>query len=235
MNRYEFDKVRLQKYMPQLRIAAFLSADALGKKVGLSKQAISVIEKNDKPITKLQYIGIRAAFEDEIEKKPQNIDFRDMYDLVFSEPDFYKKNKEQVEKAIGLIERDIKIYKTELKEKIKKIQKKHSLVKTASNALMVGGLVGVTASATVAAVGGIAAMLFPAVYATSERNRKNLMNAMDKFETLFLEMAEEKERELMAGKIPEKVREQLDLRDDNPNRRSSYINEKRWLKEAFLA
>ena len=66
MSQYEKDKERLQLYMAQLRGCAGLSAEALANKVGLTKQAISYMETHpEKPMTKMQYICIRAVFDEE--------------------------------------------------------------------------------------------------------------------------------------------------------------------------
>lgn len=101
MTRYEKDKERLQKYLPQLRGCAGLSADALAQKVGITKQAISFMEKHpEKPMTKMQYICIRSVFDEEYHKNPDNLNLRDCYDLVFSDPDFYEENLIRIEYAM---------------------------------------------------------------------------------------------------------------------------------------
>ncbi|MBQ7562359.1 MAG: DEAD/DEAH box helicase family protein [Lachnospiraceae bacterium] len=110
---YENDIVRLQKYLPQLRKCAGLSAEELGKKLGVTKQAISALEAyKDKMISKVHYIALRSVIDDELLKQKQNINLRDCYDLVFSDPDFYKKYEEKIEYTIGLIIEDIKKQKT---------------------------------------------------------------------------------------------------------------------------
>lgn len=155
MSQYEKDKERLQLYMAQLRGCAGLSAEALANKVGLTKQAISYMETHpEKPMTKMQYICIRAVFDEEYRQNPENINLRDCYDLVFSDPIFYDEHKDRVEYAMYQAVEDTK---TQKKKNRADAKKANSTLSAAG-----GSLVGATA-ATVG-IGGIAAATFPLMF-----------------------------------------------------------------------
>lgn len=153
MTRYEKDKERLQKYLPQLRGCAGLSADALAQKVGITKQAISFMEKHpEKPMTKMQYICIRSVFDEEYHKNPDNLNLRDCYDLVFSDPDFYEENLIRIEYAMHQAVEDTKIQK-----------KKNRAEAKLTGSTLAGGTMAGTTAATLG-VGGIAAATFPLMF-----------------------------------------------------------------------
>ena len=153
VTRYEKDKERLQKYLPQLRGCAGLSAEALAKRIGTTKQAISFMEKHlDKPMTKMQYICIRSVFDEEYYKNPDNLNLRDCYDLVFSDPDFYEENIIRIEYAMHQAVEDTKIQK----------KKNRAKVKNTGTALVEGTIAGTTAATL--GVGGIAAATFPLMF-----------------------------------------------------------------------
>lgn len=153
MTQYEKDKERLQKYLPQLRGCAGLSADALAQKVGITKQSISFMEKHpEKPMTKMQYICIRSVFEEECYKNPDNLNLRDCYDLVFSDLDFYEKNLIRIEYAMHQAVEDTKIQK----------KKNRAAAKITGTALAGGTMAGTTAATL--GVGGIAAATFPLMF-----------------------------------------------------------------------
>lgn len=153
ISQYEYDRDRLQKYLPQLRGCAGLSAEALGQKLGITKQAVNAIEKrSNRPLTKMQYICIRAVFDEECSKNPDNINLRDCYDLVFSEPDFYKKNIQKIEYAMHQAVEDTKIQKRKNRAEAKK-----------NTAIAAGTTLAGATTATIA-IGGIAATIFPLVF-----------------------------------------------------------------------
>lgn len=155
MKRYEKDKERLQKYLPQLRGCAGLSADALAQKIGTTKQTISFMEKHpEKPMTKMQYICIRSVFDEEFYKNPDNLNLRDCYDLVFSDPDFYEENITRIEYAMHQAVEDTKIQK----------KKNRAEAKITGAALTGGTMAGATAATL--GVGGIAAATFPLMFPT---------------------------------------------------------------------
>ena len=154
MDRYKFDKARLQKYLPQLRACAGLSIEELATKVGLTKQFISYLENHlDKPMKKLHYLGIRLVFNEEICKNPENINLRDCYDMVFSDPIFFKDNKERVEYAIYQAVEDTKKH-VKLERKLNKKRGKNLVCKAGAT------------SATLA-IGGVAAAVFPMMFSAA--------------------------------------------------------------------
>lgn len=153
MTRFEKDRERLQKYLPQLRGCAGLSADALAQKVGTTKQAISFMEKHpEKPMTKMQYICIRSVFDEEYHKNPDNLNLRDCYDLVFSDPDFYDENITRIEYAMHQAVEDTKIQK----------KKNRAEAKLAGAAISGSAIAGTTAATL--GVGGIASVTFPLMF-----------------------------------------------------------------------
>lgn len=155
MGQYEKDKERLQLYMAQLRGCAGLSAEALANKVGLTKQAISYIETHtEKPMTKMQYICIRAVFDEEYRKNPENINLRDCYDLVFSDPTFYDEHRDRVEYAMYQAVEDTKTQK----------KKNRADAKKANSALSAAGGSLVGATAATVGIGGIATATFPLMF-----------------------------------------------------------------------
>lgn len=165
-NRYEYDVERLQRYLPQLRGCAGLSAEAFGKKVGMKKQAINFIEKHpEKALTKMQYICFRAVFDDEYLKNTENINLRDCYDLVFSDPKFYEENKARIEYALYQAVEDTKIQKRKNRAEAKKANSHKTGVVGAVTGAITGAsatLAGTTA-ATIG-IGGIAAATFPLLF-----------------------------------------------------------------------
>jgi len=58
---------RLQRNLPAIRKMAGWSAEALGQKIGMSKQHISKLETGKSIMTLVQYIAIRTMFDYEIQ------------------------------------------------------------------------------------------------------------------------------------------------------------------------
>lgn len=58
---------RLQRNLPAIRKMAGWSAEALGQKIGMSKQHISKLETGKSTMTLVQYIAIRTMFDYEIQ------------------------------------------------------------------------------------------------------------------------------------------------------------------------
>lgn len=159
-SRYEYDRDRLQKYLPQLRGCAGLSAEALGQKLGITKQAVNAMEKHtDKPLTKMQYICIRAVFDEECSKNPDNLNLRDCYDMVFSDPEFYEENVARIEFAIHQAVEDTKIQKRKNRAEAKK-----SADSTSKDIAAVPTKTFAGTTAATMGIGGIAAATFPLMF-----------------------------------------------------------------------
>ncbi|PKM60726.1 MAG: XRE family transcriptional regulator [Firmicutes bacterium HGW-Firmicutes-4] len=62
---------RLQGNLSTIRKMAGWSAEALGQKIGLSKQSISKLETGKSLMTIAQYIAIRTMFDFEIQNNPE--------------------------------------------------------------------------------------------------------------------------------------------------------------------
>jgi len=58
---------RLQRNLPAIRKMAGWSAEALGQKIGMSKQHISKLETGKSTMTLVQFIAIRTMFDYEIQ------------------------------------------------------------------------------------------------------------------------------------------------------------------------
>ncbi len=160
MNQYIEDRDRLQIYLPYLRACAGLSMEDLAKRIGITKQGINYIEHMhqlpeypEKHMTKMQYICIRAVFEEEYYKNPQNINLRDCYDLVFSDHEFYKANEKKIKYALYQMVEDTKNHK-----------KKSSMEARKSGKSLTASSYSTGATAATLAAGGIAAMEFPLVF-----------------------------------------------------------------------
>ena len=157
-NGYEVDRERLQRHLAQLRKCAGLSAEDVANRIGITKQAISLIETHqDRPMTKLQYIGIRSVFDEEIISQVDNINLIDCYDIVFSDQVFYDKNIQKINFAIEKMITDVNEYKKEKRAEIRREGGKEK--KKSSKCVTSGMLVGATLGTI--AVGGIACVVFP--------------------------------------------------------------------------
>ena len=58
--------VRMQEYLPQIRQAAGWTADQLAGEIGVARQTISNIERKVSRLTKVQYLALRAVFNQAI-------------------------------------------------------------------------------------------------------------------------------------------------------------------------
>ncbi len=162
--RLEYDMERTVTYLPFLRKCAGLSAEALASKIGLTKQGISYIETHpEAKFGRLQYIGIRLAFEDEIRKNRENINLIDCYDLVYSDPKFYEENRARIEYAMHQAVEDTKIQKRKNRamQKEKKNLKNEDRFSISSDIGIASGSSLAGATAATMAIGGVASATFP--------------------------------------------------------------------------
>ncbi len=66
------DIERLQNHLQLIRKAGGWTAEGFGEMIGVTKQTISNLENRRTPLTKTQYIAIRAVLDYEIKNNPDN-------------------------------------------------------------------------------------------------------------------------------------------------------------------
>lgn len=98
MEKYDETKsLRMKKHLALLRRVAGWSAEELGNRIGVKRQTISSIEKNPNyPLTKTQYIAIRAVFYCEIEEQGNQM-LRDLIDLLIVNDNLSNETRDRIE------------------------------------------------------------------------------------------------------------------------------------------
>ena len=92
--------IRMKKNLSVIRRVAGWTAEEMGERIGVKRQTISSLEKNpDYPMTKTQYIAIRAVLYYEMEKS-QNQTLRDLVDILVGNDDLSTEKLEEVDKAV---------------------------------------------------------------------------------------------------------------------------------------
>lgn len=85
--------IRFQKYMLLIRRTVGWSAEELGEKIGVTRQTINNLEKNDRSkykLNKTQYIAIRSVLDAEIAKYPEETEvIKLMLEMLIDNPDGY--------------------------------------------------------------------------------------------------------------------------------------------------
>ena len=123
----------------------------------------------------MQYICIRSVFDEEYFKNPENLNLRDCYDLVFSEPDFYEENITRIEYAMHQAVEDTKIQKKKNRVEAKLVGAAISgatMAGTTAATLGVGGIAAATFPLMFPAVGIAAALVGGAVASSKGKNKK---------------------------------------------------------------
>ena len=89
----------MKKNLSVIRRVAGWTAEEMGERIGVKRQTISSLEKNpDYPMTKTQYIAIRAVLYYEMEKS-QNQTLRDLVDILVVNDDLSTEKLEEVDKV----------------------------------------------------------------------------------------------------------------------------------------
>lgn len=104
MEKFEkFDEsklARMKKYLSVIRRVAGWTAEEMGEHIGVKRQTISSLEKNpDYPMTKTQYIAIRAVLHYEMEKN-KNQTLRELVDILVVNDDLSTEELQEVDKAV---------------------------------------------------------------------------------------------------------------------------------------
>ena len=89
---------RLQDNLLLLRRAVGWTAEELGERIGVTRQTINNLEGKRSKLTKTQYIAIRAVFEAEIAKAPEETEMLAcLLEVFVDDPDKYNDdNKEEL-------------------------------------------------------------------------------------------------------------------------------------------
>lgn len=96
---------RMKKHLSVIRRVAGWTAEELGERIGVKRQTISSLEKNpDYPMTKTQYIALRAVFYHEMENS-QNQALREIVDILVVNDDLSVEDTKKVDIAVGEVSR----------------------------------------------------------------------------------------------------------------------------------
>ena len=97
------DRIRLQKSLPLIRkIAGWTSAD-LGELIGVTKQTISNLENERNPMTKTQYIAIRAMIDYEISTNPDNTTLAQVVHILLDSDDLSEEEQLKVDATMAYV------------------------------------------------------------------------------------------------------------------------------------
>ena len=101
MEKFDESKlVRMKKHLSVIRRVAGWTAEEMGEHIGVKRQTISSLEKNPNyPMTKTQYIAIRAVLYYKMEKE-QNQTLRDLVDILIVKDDLSEEELKEVDKAV---------------------------------------------------------------------------------------------------------------------------------------
>lgn len=95
--------LKLQKNLPIIRNLAGWTAEALGERIGVSRQTITSIEKSEKlAMSKTQYIAIRAVLDYEIEMSG-NETLANAISVLVDADDLLPEQKEKIQKTVDSI------------------------------------------------------------------------------------------------------------------------------------
>lgn len=94
---------RMKKYLPILRKAAGWKAEDLGELIGVTRQTITSLEKNDEyKMTKTQYIALRAVLYREIQRTGnKNLEY--LVDLLVLKDDMTEEDKSKVDATVAKV------------------------------------------------------------------------------------------------------------------------------------
>ena len=88
---------KLQESLPLIRNAGGWTAEEFGEMIGVTKQTISNLENNKTPMTKTQYIAIRAVLDFEMSEHPDNTLLINMVDLCLNRDELTKNEKDKMQ------------------------------------------------------------------------------------------------------------------------------------------
>lgn len=91
----------MQNHLKELRKLAGWTAEELGKKLGISKQAISALENGSTKLNQLHYLALIHLFETEYKENPNNEALKKVMELLFENPDYYEENHTTIDKNVS--------------------------------------------------------------------------------------------------------------------------------------
>lgn len=94
---------KLQDNLPIIRRIAGWTATELGNQIGVTKQTISNLENKKTPMTKTQYIAIRAVLEDEIKSNPDNTVLAETVNILLNAENVSKEDEEKIREALAFV------------------------------------------------------------------------------------------------------------------------------------
>lgn len=96
----EREIIIMQDHLQSLRKLAGWTSEELGKKLGITKQAVSALENKSSKLKQMHYLALIYLFETESEKNPENTTLKEVLELLFSDPDNYEEKKVEIDKNI---------------------------------------------------------------------------------------------------------------------------------------
>lgn len=97
----EREIVIMQRHLKALRRLAGWTAEELGKKLGITKQAVSALENNTSRMNQLHYLSLIYLFETEADRSPGNPALNEVLDLLFSDPEYYESKRDEVDRNVA--------------------------------------------------------------------------------------------------------------------------------------
>lgn len=102
-NTLQKEIIIMQNHLKELRKLAGWTSEELGKKLGVTKQAVSAMENGSSKMSQLHYLALVHLFESEIANNPENTTLSNVMSLLFSNPDYYETKKNQIDDGISNI------------------------------------------------------------------------------------------------------------------------------------
>lgn len=101
----EIEKVRLQQNLTTIRKVAGWTAAELGELIGVTKQTISNLENNKTPMTKTQYIAIRAILDYKISTEQENSALSQIVSILLDSEEQSEEEQRNIEAAAAYVAR----------------------------------------------------------------------------------------------------------------------------------
>jgi len=87
---------RLQNHLSLIRSCAGWTAEAFGKRLGVSRQTISAFEREGNELTMMQYLAIRKVLDDELTKSSDNKEMLSLIlEVLVDHPENYKSEERE--------------------------------------------------------------------------------------------------------------------------------------------